>query len=80
MVADPAFLETFVDWCGREIAERQAELAPLEAGTVSAGQRLHGGSWEDVSHSRVQQIKREIASLENAIVQHKHYWKQRCPS
>jgi hypothetical protein len=47
----------------------------LEAGTVSAGQRLHGGSWEDVTHSLTQQIKREIASLENAIVQHKHYSK-----
>jgi hypothetical protein len=53
------------------LAQLRAELRPLEAGTAKAGTRPHGGDWVDITPFRIEQIRREIAALENSLARHK---------
>jgi hypothetical protein len=66
MAADPKMWEAFFDWCRNEIKERQKDLAAYESGSVTE-RRRSGGDWVDVTKERAEQVRREIASLENTL-------------
>jgi hypothetical protein len=67
MVADPEMWEAFYDHLRKKIAELRDELVPYEEGTFEVARRPHGGDWENITKSRIAQIKREIESLENTL-------------
>jgi len=66
MAADPEMWKSFLEWCERAATKLREELAPYEAGTQRVS-RGAGGEWVDITASRIEQIKREIASLENTM-------------
>jgi hypothetical protein len=49
-------------------------LAPYRDGTQKVNRRA-GGEWVDITKERIEQIEREIKSLEAAIARHKERWK-----
>ena len=73
MAADPEMWEAFFDYLRGKIAELHTELAPYEGGSMTVGKRPHGGDWEDITDSRIAQIKREIASIENVLARYGQY-------
>ncbi|HET7084700.1 MAG TPA: hypothetical protein VFI23_08020 [Rhizomicrobium sp.] len=66
--------DAFLDWCKTAIAERRAYLAPLETGLARVARRPYGGHWEDITPFRIEQLKREIAGLQNAMSRHRTNW------
>jgi hypothetical protein len=71
-MVDPNLSEAFVENLLGMVAQLREELSRLVAGTASAGMRLNGEQWVDITPFRVQQIEREIAALEDAIARHRH--------
>ena len=53
------------------IAGLRVELASYEDGKSSAGKRQQGGDRIDITPFRIEQIKRDISALEDAIGRHK---------
>jgi hypothetical protein len=74
MVTPKERSDAFLDWCDQSIAERRVELAPYEDGSQRVIRRA-GGEWVDITKERIEQIGREIKSLEAAITRHKEHWK-----
>ena len=60
-------MRQFVDWCRTEVKKMQAELAPLEDGTMRLGRRPTGGDWEDITPKEIATLKQGIANLEALI-------------
>jgi hypothetical protein len=57
----------FVESLRMDQFELQKELSQLESGRTRSGLRSGRGRWIDATAQRIQQIRREIASLEVAI-------------
>jgi hypothetical protein len=78
MSADPKMWRAFIEWCERQIAEREVDLVSLESGSARLGRRGAdtGGEWIDTTASEIQRFKSEIADLESVIAGNKHQVEQ----
>jgi hypothetical protein len=50
-----------------EIDRCRADLAPLEAGDIRAGECLTGGPWRDVTPALIAAHKRNLAALQTIL-------------
>lgn len=69
MTADPEMWEAFFDHLKKDIGKLQDELAPYVEG-AQVHKRPYGGEWVDITKQRIEEIKREIASLENTLARY----------
>ena len=70
MPADPEMWEAFFDHLRKMIAKLQDELAPYLDGSQQVAKRPYGGEWVDITQQHIDEIKREIASLENTLARY----------
>jgi hypothetical protein len=69
MPSDPKVWKSFIEWCEREIADREASVLPLESGEMHTGKRGPdtGFQWVDTTKEEAKRLRGEIASLRSTV-------------
>jgi hypothetical protein len=69
MAADTNLAQLFIEHLKAKIADREADLAPLEFGRMKLGHRGldTGEQWVDITEAQAQKLRNEIANLQNVI-------------